>query len=114
MSVQTNLGPDYPQEKFFDVVDALEAVAAETGRSVSQVALRWTLQRPTIATLVIGARNEQQLRENLGAVEFELNAAQMAKLDQASEVVPVYPYWHQQQTFLERNPPAVSMPLVRR
>lgn len=97
-------GPPVPDEYLFRVVDALEAVAAETGKSIPQIALNWLLQRPTVATVIIGARNEEQLRQNLSAVGWTLTAEQVARLDAASAVTPVYPYWHQGQ-FAERNPP---------
>jgi len=113
VAAQTLGGPGLPQEQFFALIDTLEAVARETGRGVSQVALRWILQRPSVAGLVIGARNEAQLRENLGVAEFALSTAQMERLDEASAVVPTYPYWHQQTTFAERNPPPVPMRRVQ-
>lgn len=102
-------GPGVPEDRLYAVTDALEAVAAETGRTVAQVALNWVLQRPTVASLVIGARNEAQLRDNLAAVEFTLTAEQVARLDAASAVPPTYPYWHQWQVFAERNPPPVPV-----
>ena len=95
-----------PEEHLFRVIDALDAVAAETGKTVPQVALNWLLQRPTISSLIIGARNEEQLRQNLGAAGWSLTAEQVAALDAASAVPLPYPYWHQRQ-FTERNPPAV-------
>jgi len=85
------------------VVDALDAVAAETGKTVPQVALNWLLQRPTVSSVIVGARTEEQLRQNLGAVGWNLTADQVAALDKASEQPAVYPYWHQRQ-FTERNP----------
>jgi len=96
-------GPPVVGEHLYNVVDALEAVAKECDKSVPQVALNWLLQRPTVATIIVGARNERQLRQNLEAAGWNLTAGQVAKLDQASAVTPVYPYWHQRQ-FLERNP----------
>ena len=99
--------PGLAREQFYDVVDELRAIAAETGRSVPQVALNWVLQRPTVSTLVIGARNEAQLRDSLGAAEFTLAPEDMQRLDKASARQPVYPYWHQRTIFGERNPPAV-------
>jgi aryl-alcohol dehydrogenase-like predicted oxidoreductase len=96
-------GPQPDEDYVYRVVDALDAVAAETGKSVPQIALNWLLRRPSVATVVIGARNEDQLKDNLGAVGWQLTDAQMAKLDQASYRPPAYPYWHQQQ-FAERNP----------
>jgi aryl-alcohol dehydrogenase-like predicted oxidoreductase len=89
----------------YKVVDALDEVAKECGKSVPQVALNWLLRRPTVSTLIIGARNEQQLRQNLDAAGWNLTTEQIAKLDRASDVTPIYPYWHQRQ-FVERNPAA--------
>ena len=85
------------------MVDALDAVAAETGKTVPQIALNWLLQRPSVANVIVGARNEEQLRQNLGAVGWNLTPEQVSRLDKASEVTPIYPYWHQRQ-FPERNP----------
>ncbi len=99
-------GPPVSDEYVFNVVDALDAVAEETGKTVPQVALNWLLQRPTVSTVIIGARNEQQLRDNLGAVGWNLTKDQVAKLDAASAITPVYPYWHQR-LFGLRNPPPV-------
>jgi aryl-alcohol dehydrogenase-like predicted oxidoreductase len=99
-------GPQVEDEHLFRVTDALEAVSAETGKSVPQIALNWLLQRPTVSTVVIGARNEEQLRQNLGAVGWNLTPGQVAKLDAASARPEPYPYWHQAM-FTERNPRAV-------
>ncbi len=97
------VGPQVDDEYLYGVVDALDAVARESGKSVPQIALNWLLQRPSVATVVIGARNEEQLKANLGAVGWNLTPEQMAMLDQASARPLAYPYWHQQQ-FPERNP----------
>lgn len=102
-----DLGPQVPEEYLYRVVDALDAVAAETGKTVPQVALNWLLQRPTVSTVVIGARNEEQLRQNLGAVGWNLTPEQVARLDAASATPKAYPYWHQR-VILERNPPPVG------
>jgi aryl-alcohol dehydrogenase-like predicted oxidoreductase len=102
-------GPQVSDEHLYKVVDTLDAVAAETGKSVPQVALNWLLQRPTVSSVIIGARNEEQLRQNLAAEGWNLTADQVAQLDRASEVPPVYPYWHQRQ-FTERNPLPVPQP----
>ena len=101
-----SLGPPVPDEHLYRVVDALDAVAGETGRSVVQVALNWVTARPSVATVIIGARDERQLRENLGALDFTLTPAQVGVLDAASAVTPAYPYWHQR-GYVERNPPPV-------
>jgi aryl-alcohol dehydrogenase-like predicted oxidoreductase len=97
-------GPPVADEQLHKVVDALDAAAKETGKTVAQVALNWLLQRPTVANIIMGARNEEQLRQNLGAVGWNLTHPQVAKLDAASNVTLTYPYWHQRQ-FTERNPP---------
>jgi aryl-alcohol dehydrogenase-like predicted oxidoreductase len=100
-------GPQVADEHLYRVVDALDEVAGETGKTVPQVALNWLLQRPTVSTLVFGARNEEQLRQNLGAVGWNLTGDQVKKLDAASTMPIAYPYWHQRQTYSERNPPPV-------
>src|SRR5262249_15600272 len=96
-----------PLEQFYDLIDALRDVARGIDRTVSHVALNCALHRRTVSTLVIGARNEEQLLENLNAAEFRLTPDQVARLDAASNRTPAYPYWHQRALFLERNPPPV-------
>ena len=100
--------PPVDQERLYRVIDALEDTAKETGKTIAQIALNWLLQRPTVSTVLVGARNEAQLRDNLGSVGWNLTADQVAKLDVASRVTPpypYYPYWNGQ--FSERNPPPV-------
>ncbi len=99
----TEQGPPVADEFVYNVVDALDAVAKDTGKTVPQVALNWLLQRPTVSSIILGARNEEQLRQNLDAAGWNLTTDQVARLDEASAVTPVYPYWHQR-NFLERNP----------
>jgi aryl-alcohol dehydrogenase-like predicted oxidoreductase len=96
-------GPQVLEEYLHKVVDAIDAVAKETGKTVPQIALNWLLRRPTVSTLIVGARNQEQLKQNHGAIGWELTKEQIAKLDAASEVTKTYPYWHQIQ-FSERNP----------
>jgi aryl-alcohol dehydrogenase-like predicted oxidoreductase len=96
-------GPPVDGEFLFGVTDALEVVAAETGKSIPQVALNWLLARPSVASVLIGARNEEQLQQNIGAADFRLTEQQVALLDAASRRTPVSPYWHQA-LFSERNP----------
>jgi aryl-alcohol dehydrogenase-like predicted oxidoreductase len=103
VKASNDMGPPVDDEYLYKVVDALDQVAKETDKTVPQVALNWLLQRPTVATVVIGARNEQQLKDNLGAVGWTLTTDQVKTLDQASAVTLPYPYWHQRQ-FKERNP----------
>ncbi len=88
-------GPQYDEARLFAIVDALDGVAAETGKTIPQVALNWLLRRPTVASVIIGARNEEQLVQNIGAVGWKLTPEQVAKLDAASDVLPAYPVWHQ-------------------
>jgi len=108
LPVTSEMGPLVPEEYLYKVVDALDEVAAETGKMVSQIALNWLLTRPTVSTVIVGARNEEQLRANLGAVGWQLTAEQIAKLDKASQLPYAYPYWHQLQ-FEERNPAPVKL-----
>src|SRR5579885_2467619 len=96
-------GPPVADEYLYNVVDALDEIAKETGKTVPQVALNWLLQRPTVASVIMGARNEEQLKQNLAAAGWNLTPEQVAKLDRASDVTPIYPYWHQRQ-FAVRNP----------
>lgn len=84
-------------EVFYNIIDTLDEVAEETGKSLAQVAINWLLQRPTVSSIIIGARNEEQLVQNLGAVGWNLSVEQVKKLDQASEIPTIYPYWHQRQ-----------------
>ncbi len=88
-------GPKYEDEHLFRLVDALDEMARETGKSIPQVALNWLLRRPTVSSVIIGARNEEQLVQNIGAVGWVLTPEQVARLDAASDVTPAYPVWHQ-------------------
>jgi aryl-alcohol dehydrogenase-like predicted oxidoreductase len=97
------MGPQVGEEYLYKVVEAIDEVAKETGKTVPQIALNWLLRRPTVSTVIVGARNEEQLKQNLGAIGWELTKEQIAKLDEASTVPLAYPYWHQAQ-FGERNP----------
>jgi aryl-alcohol dehydrogenase-like predicted oxidoreductase len=96
-------GPIVEDEHLFAVVDVLDAIAKEAGKTIPQVALNWLLHRPSVSNIVIGARDEAQLQDNLGALGWALDAAQMDRLDEATRRTPVYPYWHQRD-FDERNP----------
>lgn len=96
-------GPPVADEYLYSVIDALDEVAKEAEKTVPQVALNWLLQRPTVSSVIMGARNEEQLRQNLGSEGWSLSVEQIGRLDRASDVTPIYPYWHQQQ-FGERNP----------
>jgi len=97
-------GPPVADDYLYKVVDALDEVAKETGKTVPQIALNWLTRKPTIASVIVGARNEEQLKQNLGAVGWSLTSEQIARLDAASDVPAPYPYWHQQTAAAERNP----------
>ena len=101
--------PPVEDEHLYRVVDALDAIAAETGKTAPQIAINWLLQRPTVASVIVGARNEQQLRQNLGAVGWSLTPDQIASLDAASDVLPPYPHtpYRQQEGFARLKPPLV-------
>jgi aryl-alcohol dehydrogenase-like predicted oxidoreductase len=95
LHVTKDAAPQVADEHLFKVVDALDQMAEETGKTVTQVALNWLLQRPTVSSVIIGARNEEQLRQNLGAAGWDLEPDQVRRLDEASAVAAPYPYWHQ-------------------
>ncbi|MBZ9559542.1 MULTISPECIES: aldo/keto reductase [unclassified Modicisalibacter] len=101
--------PPVENERLYRVVDALDEVAAETGKSIPQIALAWLIGRPTVSSVIVGARHEAQLRDNLGAVGWSLTPAQVAHLDAASDVLPPYPYapYRYQEGFARLNPALV-------
>jgi len=91
------LGTTHDDERLYSIVDVLDELAKETGKSISQIALNWLLQRPTISSILFGARNKQQLIDNLGSVGWSLTVDQVKRLDKVSDILPAYPYWHQRQ-----------------
>jgi len=93
-----NTGPHYEEERLFKIIEAMDVIAEETQKTIPQIALNWLLQRATVASLIIGARDEAQLVQNIGAVGWTLTPAQVAALDEASHVEPPYPVWHQRST----------------
>lgn len=105
-------GPPVEDERLYRLIDTMDGVAEETGKTIPQIALNWLLRRPTVASVLIGARDEAQLKQNLGAIGWELTTEQVARLDAASAVTPpypYYPYWNGQ--FAERSPVAVPLPV---
>ncbi|MBA1345382.1 aldo/keto reductase [Rhizobium sp. WYCCWR 11146] len=102
-------GPPVDDEKLFDIVEVLHAIAGETGRTVPQIAINWLLNRPTVSSVIMGARNEEQLRQNLGAVGWSLSKEQIERLDAVSAVTAPYPYfpYRRQEGFARLNPPIV-------
>lgn len=105
-----SFGPPVDDEHLYRVVDALDEIAGETGKTIAQIALNWLLQRPTVSSVIIGARNEKQLRQNLGAVGWALTPEQIAKLDKASAVTAPYPHfpYRRQEGFARLNPPVAG------
>ncbi|WP_315705420.1 MULTISPECIES: aldo/keto reductase [unclassified Bradyrhizobium] len=103
-------GPPVDDERLYRVIEVLDELAGETGKAVPQIALNWLIQRPTVSSIIIGARNEAQLRQNLGAVGWKLSPDQIARLDVASAVMPPYPYfpYRTQEGFARLNPPIVG------
>lgn len=104
-----SFGPPVDDEKLYDIVEVLDEVAAETGRTVPQIALNWLTTRPTVSSVIIGARNEEQLRQNLGAVGWSLTLEQISRLDMASATTAPYPHfpYFRQEAFARLNPPVV-------
>jgi aryl-alcohol dehydrogenase-like predicted oxidoreductase len=108
-----DFGPPVDDERLYTVVDALEEIARETGRAVPQIALNWLLGRPSVSSVIVGARNEEQLRQNLGAVGWSLTEEQVARLDLASAVTAPYPYfpYRRQEGFARLDPPVIASDL---
>ena len=100
----SQFAPPVDDARLHNVIDAMDEVAAETGKSIPQIALNWLTRKPTIASVIVGARNEEQLRQNLGSVGWSLTSEQIAALDKASAVQVAYPYWHQRLGAPDRNP----------
>jgi aryl-alcohol dehydrogenase-like predicted oxidoreductase len=94
------------QERLYRIVDAMAGIAAQRGVSISQAALNWVMRKPGVDTVVVGARNEAQLRDNLAAANWTLSNAEVESLDEVSALPLPYPYWHQQKFAGDRNPPA--------
>ena len=84
-------------ERLFNILDVMDVISKETGKTVAQIALNWLIQRPTVCNIIIGARTENQLKQNLGSVDWNLTLEQVKRLDKVSEILPSYPYWHQRQ-----------------
>lgn len=83
--------------RLYAILDVLDRLSEETGKTVAQIAINWLLRRPTVSSIVVGARNEEQLKQNLGATGWTLTTEQVKQLDAASETPTIYPYWHQRQ-----------------
>ena len=101
-----NEPPINDQDKLYDIVDEIVAVAEQRGASGAEVALAWLLGRPAVSSVIIGARTDAQLESNLKAADLKLTAGERARLDKVSRTPLAYPYWHQAQTASERLGPA--------
>src|SRR5450631_288560 len=101
------IGDPTDDERLYNIVDLLDELAKETGKSITQIAINWLLQRPTVANIIIGARNEEQLKQNLDAVGWNLTVDQVKRLDAVSDILPAYPYWHQRQFPMLNTAPAL-------
>jgi aryl-alcohol dehydrogenase-like predicted oxidoreductase len=104
LAVPTEVTDVEDEGLLFGIVDVLDELAQETGKSIPQIALNWLLHRPAVSSIVLGVRTEQQLVEDLGALGWGLTSSQSTRLDKVSETRRIYPYWHQQHNFSERNP----------
>lgn len=105
--VPTEVAAVEDEEHLFRIIDVLDELAEETGKSIPQIALNWLFHRPTVASVILGVRTERQLTDNLGALGWALTSSQSARLDQVSSRPAIYPYWHQRRNFGERNPSLV-------
>ena len=103
--------PVYDTDKLYDVVDVLVEVAENRGVSAAQVALSWLLGRPGVASVIVGARTDQQLADNLEAAELVLSGEERRRLEEVSAPPLIYPYWHQAKTASDRLGPA-DLPLL--
>jgi aryl-alcohol dehydrogenase-like predicted oxidoreductase len=103
--------PVHDSEKLYDTIDVLVEIAEGRGVSAAQVALSWLTERPGVASIIIGARTEEQLADNLKAAELELSGDERARLDEVSAPRLIYPHWHQLKTASDRLSPA-DLPLL--
>ncbi len=94
--------PVYDEDRMYDIIETLVEVASARGTSPAQTALAYLLGRPAVTSVIIGARNEQQLIDNLGSTEWTLDVTERARLDDVSAPQLIYPYWHQAKTASER------------
>jgi aryl-alcohol dehydrogenase-like predicted oxidoreductase len=98
--------PVYDEDKLYDTIEVLVEIAEGHGASAAQVALAWLLGRPGVSTVIVGARTEEQLRDNLAAASLSLSDDERARLEQVSRPRLIYPFWHQMQSAAERLGPA--------
>jgi aryl-alcohol dehydrogenase-like predicted oxidoreductase len=94
--------PIYDEDRLYDIIDVIVDVAQELDVSAAQVSLAWLLTRPSVATVVVGARTNDQLSDNLGAADLVLSDDQLGRLEEISRPALIYPYWHQAWTAPDR------------
>ena len=94
--------PVYDEDKLYDTVDVLVAIAEEHGVSPARVALAWLLDRPGVTSVIVGARTDEQLADNLAAAELTLSPEEMSRLEEVSRPPLIYPFWHQRKTASDR------------
>jgi aryl-alcohol dehydrogenase-like predicted oxidoreductase len=98
--------PVYDEDRLYDTVDVLVEIGSEHDVSAAQVALAWLLTRPSINSVIIGARTDEQLADNLQAVSLQLSESELGRLERVSRPPLLYPYWHQLATSADRLSPA--------
>jgi aryl-alcohol dehydrogenase-like predicted oxidoreductase len=108
-----NEPPVYDEDKLYDTVEELLAIGADHGVSAAQVALAYTMGKPAVTSVIVGARTEDQLADNLAAADLSLSADEVARLDEASAQPLPYPFWHQAKTSGGRLSPADLTLLAR-
>jgi aryl-alcohol dehydrogenase-like predicted oxidoreductase len=101
------------KERLYRVIEALKEVAAQRGATIAQIALAWVKDRPGVGPVVLGARNEQQLREDLAAATIELTQEQQDRIEAVARPAPLYPFWHRAMYATERATPAEAEYLRR-
>ncbi|CAM4526713.1 aldo/keto reductase [Corallococcus exiguus] len=98
--------PPVDRERAYNAIDVMDEVAKETGTTVARVALAWLLHQPHVTTVILGAKTQAQLEDNLAASELRLSAEQLSKLDAVSKLPPEYPGWMVERQNADRFPPA--------
>jgi aryl-alcohol dehydrogenase-like predicted oxidoreductase len=101
-----NEPPVYDEDKLYDTIEELVAIGEELGVSAAQLALAYTMAKPAVTSVIVGARTEEQLADNLAAADLKLSAADVERLDKVSAQPLPYPLWHQTRNASERFSPA--------
>lgn len=101
------------KEKGYDAIEALDEIAQEHGATIAQTAMNWLLRKPGVTSVIVGARTEEQLRDNLNAANWELAEEEVRRLNEISATPPIYPYWHQRRFNSERVPQPGEVGVLR-